>query len=199
MASDPLENVIFELSRLPGIGRKSAGRLAFHLLSVPEETCTSLANSILDLKQSLSFCSDCFHIAKEGGRCQFCENEARDHSKICIVADPKDLLAIERTKRYNGVYHVLGGLISPLDGITPDQLHVKELIGRISKQDVSEVVFALTPSIEGETTTLYLKKLLSPLGISLSQIAYGIPMGSELDWADEMTLSKSFDSRLRLS
>ena len=107
--------------------------------------------------------------------------------------------AIERTKRYNGVYHVLGGLISPLDGITPDQLHVKELIGRISKQDVSEVVFALTPSIEGETTTLYLKKLLSPLGISLSQIAYGIPMGSELDWADEMTLSKSFDSRLRLS
>jgi len=183
---------------MPGIGYKTAQRLAFYLLSLSDSEIGEFVDSITDLQENVRFCQKCFHITYKEDLCTICSNPKRDNSTICIVCDSKDILAMEKMGKYRGHYHVLGGVISPLDGIGPEQLRIKELLDRLKDEPIREIVFALNPSIEGETTTMYLTKLLGSLGIQLSQIAYGIPVGSELEWADEMTLSHAYEGRKNL-
>ncbi len=195
---DPLQGIVFELSKLPGIGQKSAQRLAFHMLAQNKESLTALVRSIEDIRDHVKACQRCFHLTYDETECVLCQDTRRDGSTLCVVSDPRDVIALEKMGRFRGLYHVLGGVISPLDGIGPDKLHIRELLERLKTEPVTELIFALSPSVEGETTTMYLSRLLKPLDLKLSQIAYGIPMGGELEWVDEMTLGRAFDGRRAL-
>ena len=190
---DALERLISEFAKLPGIGRKTAQRLTFFLLKEDGERASSLAEAILALKERVKYCSVCFNITEEDP-CPICRDPRRDHSTICVVEEPSDLMAIERLGVYKGVYHVLGGVLSPLDGVGPEDLHIRELLERL-KEGVREVILATNPTVEGEATALYLSRLIRPLGIKVSQIARGIPMGGDIELADEMTLTRAFEGR----
>lgn len=190
----PVANLIAQLNRLPGIGPKSAQRLAFHLLSVSVEEAQALAQAILEAKEKVRYCSLCGDLTEEDP-CAICRNDNRDASIICVVEHPRDVIALEKTREFKGLYHVLHGVISPMDGIGPEQLRIKELLHRIKDSEVGEVVIATNPNVEGEATAMYLAKLLTPMGIRATRIAHGLPVGGELEYADEMTLTKAFLGR----
>jgi recombination protein RecR len=197
--SQTIELLSDHLSKLPGIGKKTAQRLALYILKLPDEDVRSLANTLLELKEKVRYCSECYNITEEDP-CILCRNPKRDRSVICVVEEPKDVVAIERTNEFNGLYHVLGGSLSPLDGIGPDDLKIKELINRIdairNNQPVDEIILALDPNVEGEATTIYLSRLLRPLGIKLTRIARGLPIGSDLEFADQATLARALEARV---
>ena len=194
MSSGVVENLIMELTRLPGIGRKSAQRLAFFIMGMPDEEAISMANSIITLKEKARFCKYCFNIT-EDEVCSICSNPHRKRDKICVVEEPSNLIVIENTKIYNGLYHVLLGALSPIDGITPERLKINELVERIKKGNVSEVIIATNPNTKGETTAQYISQELKPLGVRISRIAYGLPIGGDIEFADEVTLSKALEGR----
>jgi recombination protein RecR len=183
-----------ELEKLPGIGPKSAQRLAYHLLGCSKEEAETLARAITEAKEKIRFCSRCFNFSEEE-LCPICANESRDHSTVCVVEEPKDLAAIERTREFKGVYHVLHGAISPLDGVNPEALKIKELLERIRRENVEEVVIATNPNIEGETTAMYIAKLIKPLGVKVTRLASGLPVGGDLDYVDEVTLGRALEAR----
>lgn len=192
--SKPLAQLIEELQKLPGIGPKSAQRLAYHLLKQPAADVSRLAQALTDAKQQIRFCSQCSNLSAMDP-CELCANPARDPGLVCVVSEPKDLVAVERTKEYRGQYHVLQGLISPMDGVGPEQLKIKELVARLQDDTVQEVILAIPPSIEGEATSLYLSRLIKPLGVRVTRIAFGLPVGGDLEYADEMTLVKALEGR----
>ena len=192
--SQALETLIGELSKLPGIGRKTAQRLALHLLKAGSEDAERLAAAILEVKRRIRYCSVCLNIT-EKDPCSICTDAGRDHGAICVVEDPSDVMALEKTNEFHGVYHVLGGALSPLEGITPDQLRVRELLGRVGG-GVKEVILAMNPDVEGEATTIYLGNLLKPLGIRVTRIARGVPVGGDLEFADEATLVRALEGRI---
>jgi recombination protein RecR len=192
--AETLTKLIEELKRMPGIGPKSAQRLAFYILQSSEKDVDKLLVSIKDAKVKLKHCSSCFNIT-DINPCKICSDESRSNDLLCVVAEPKDLVAIERSGEYRGKYHVLGGLISPLDGISPESLRVKELLQKLQKNGVYEIILAISPTTEGEATNIYLTKLVKPLGIKLTRLAYGLPIGADMDYADEATLSKAFQGR----
>lgn len=183
-----------ELEKLPGIGPKSAQRLAYHLLGCSKEEAEKLARAITEAKKKIRFCSRCFNFSEEE-LCPICASESRDHSTICVVEEPKDLAAIERTREFKGVYHVLHGAISPLDGVNPEALKIKELLERIRGENVEEVVIATNPNIEGETTAMYIAKLIKPLGVKVTRLASGLPVGGDIDYVDEVTLGRALEAR----
>jgi recombination protein RecR len=190
----PVQNLIDELGRLPGVGPKSAQRIAFYLLKAAPEDAKRLANAIVDAKERVSWCRRCFNIS-EGELCAFCRDERRESSTLCIVEEPRDIVAIERTAEFRGRYHVLQGAISPIEGIGPEQLRVKELLARIGDEGVEEVILATNPNIEGEATAMYLARLLKPLGVRVTRIASGLPVGGDLEYADEVTLGRALEGR----
>ena len=192
--SGHINRLIEELSRLPGVGAKSAQRLAFHIINMPESEVKSLADTMIDAKQHIHYCKECFTLTDEE-LCPICRDQKRDHKTIMVVEHTRDMAAYEKTGKYNGVYHVLHGLISPMDGIGPDQLTIKELLARIAKGDVSEVIMATNPTVEGEATAMYIAKLLKPLGVKVSRLAYGIPVGGHLEFADDATLMRALEGR----
>jgi recombination protein RecR len=189
----PLARLIDQFERLPGIGPRTAQRLALHLLRQPEEQIRAFADALLAARSQVGQCRRCFHLSAEP-LCDICRNEERNTGVICVVADSRDLLALERTHEFRGNYHVLGGLISPMDGVGPELLQIQPLVERVSRENASEVILALTPSVEGDTTSLYLARLLRPF-TTVSRIAYGLPMGSELEYADEVTLARALEGR----
>ncbi len=193
----PVQALINEFSKLPTVGPKTAARLVFYLLNRPRNEAQSLAEAILAVKDKVRFCSICFSLT-EDDPCHLCTDERRDASIICVVAEAKDIYAIERTSAFKGRYHVLGGLISPMDGIGPAQLRVKELIERIGSESPHEIILATNPNAEGEATALYLSRLLQPLGVTVTRLAYGLPIGGDLDYADEVTLAKALEGRRTL-
>lgn len=193
----PLSNLIEQFERLPGIGRKTAQRLAFFLLGMPEGEAEKFADAILDARSKIHSCSVCQNLT-DGELCPVCSSASRDRNLICVVEDPRDVMAFERTREYNGLYHVLHGVISPMDGIGPDQLRIKELLKRIGDGGVDEVIMATNPTVEGEATAMYLSRLLKPLGVKTSRLAYGIPVGGDLQYADEVTLSRALEGRNEL-
>lgn len=188
--------MIEQLQRLPGVGPKTAQRLALHLIKRPESEVQALAQALLEAKQQVGLCSTCFHLSAEPV-CEVCRSPQRDHSIICVIADSRDLIAIEKTREYKGRYHVLGGLISPMDGIGPEQLYISQLVRRASQPSIEEVILAISPSVEGETTTLYLGQLLKPF-TKVTRIAFGLPMGGDLEYADEVTLARALEGRREL-
>ena len=192
-SSDAVEKAIHELSKLPGIGRKSAQRHVFYLLKQSDDDVRQLSESLLELKSKVIHCSTCFNIT-ELDPCRICSSEKRDRSVICVVEEANDVLALEKTGEFRGLYHVLGGALSPLDGIGPDDLHVKELLVRL--QNVNEIIIATNPNTEGEATAIYLSKLIKPIGVKTSRIARGIPVGSDLEYVDEITLARAMEGRL---
>lgn len=199
--SAAIESLIDELARLPGIGRKSAQRLAMHILQEPRSEVERLAGALVDVKEKVVRCSVCQNVTdRDTDPCSICTSMTRDRSVICVVESPADMLAFEKTGFYKGLFHVLHGVISPLDGIGPDDIKVRELLARLGddQHGIREVVLALNPTIEGETTSLYLSKLLKPLGISVTKIARGIPVGAELEFIDEATLSRALEGRLAM-
>ncbi|MEM8602502.1 MAG: recombination mediator RecR [Cyanobacteria bacterium P01_H01_bin.121] len=189
----PLARLIEELQRLPGVGPKTAQRLALHILKRPEPEIQALAEALVNAKQQVGQCSICFHLSAEPV-CEICRSPSRDAEVICVVADSRDVIALEKTREYRGQYHVLGGLISPMDGIGPEQLSIQPLVRRVSQQGTKEVIMAISPSIEGETTTLYIGQLLKPF-TRVTRIAFGLPMGGDLEYADEVTLAKALEGR----
>lgn len=192
--AEPLARLIQEFKRLPGVGQKSAQRLAFHVLRGNREDAERLAHAIVEVKDNLGLCSVCNNIA-EGELCPYCRDPHRETTVICVVEEPHNILPIEVTRTFHGLYHVLQGAISPLRGVGPEQLKIKGLLERISAGDVKEVILATNPNVEGEATAVYLSRLLKPLGLSVTRIAMGIPVGSDLDYADEVTMSKSLENR----
>jgi recombination protein RecR len=190
----PVQDLIDELGRLPGIGPKSAQRIAFHLLKLPKDDALRLARAIGEAKDRVTFCPRCFNIA-EGDECSICSDTRRDASIICVVEESRDIVAVEKTGEYRGRYHVLQGAISPIEGIGPDQLRVKELLARLEPEDVQEVILCTNPNIEGEATALYLGRLLKPLGLRVTRIASGLPVGGDLEYADELTLGRALEGR----
>ena len=190
----PVQELIDELGKLPGVGPKSAQRIAFHLLKVPKEDAGRLAHAITEVKNRVAFCERCFNIA-EGDECSICTDSRRDPTVLCVVEEPKDIVAVERTGEFHGRYHVLQGSISPIEGIGPDQLKVKELVGRLEPEGVQEVILCTDPDIEGEATAMYLSRLLKPLGLRVTRIASGLPAGGELEYADELTLGRALEGR----
>jgi len=195
--ADAVQVVIDELGRLPGIGPKSAQRLAFHLMKVSVEDTSRLTVAIDEMKAKVRFCDRCFNLA-EGDLCVVCTDDRRDASVLCVVEDPRDIVAVERTGEFRGRYHVLGGAISPIEGIGPDQLRVRELLVRLEPEGVEEVILATNPNIEGEATAMYLARLLAPLGMDVTRIASGLPVGGDLEYADELTLGRALEGRRRL-
>jgi recombination protein RecR len=194
--SESVERLVSHLSQLPGIGRKTAQRLALHILRLPKADAESLAEAITDVKEKVRYCSVCCNIT-EADPCIICASPKRDRSMICVVEEPSDVLALEKTNEYKGLYHVLGGSLSPLDGVGPEELKIKELLARVS-DGVQEVILAMNPNVEGEATTLYLTKLLKPLGVKVSRIARGLPIGGDLEFADEATLARALEDRTTL-
>jgi len=194
----PVQDLIDELGRLPGIGPKSAQRIAFHLLTVEKTDALRLAHAINEAKERISFCGRCFNLT-EAEECGVCTDERRDQTVICVVEEPRDLVAIERTREFNGRYHVLQGAISPIDGIGPDQLRVKELLARLGAEPVEEVIICTNPNIEGEATAALLARLIKPLGVRVTRIASGLPVGGDLEYADELTLGRALEGRRTLS
>ena len=192
--AQPLENLIKELSKLPGIGGKSAQRLAFHILSLDEDRVTALADSIRDAKEKMKYCPCCGNLTDKD-ICDICADETRDKRVICVVESPRDVYAMERIREYKGTYHVLHGAISPMEGIGPDDINLKSLIVRLQQGDAEEVILATNPTIEGEATAMYIARLIKPAGIRASRIAHGIPVGGELEYADEVTLLKAMEGR----
>jgi recombination protein RecR len=192
--AEPLARLIQECKRLPGIGQKSAQRIAFHLLRVSREDAENLAQAILDIKDKLGICAECNNISAEE-LCLYCRDPHREHSQICVVEEPHNILPIETTHAFRGVYHVLHGAISPLRGIGPDHLKIKGLVDRLRNREVQEVILATNPTAEGEATAVYLSRLLKPLGPRVTRIAMGIPVGSDLEFADEVTMSRSLENR----
>jgi recombination protein RecR len=190
---DPLIRLIEELQRLPGIGPKGAQRLAFHVLKAPREQAEQLADAIRDVKASVTYCSICNNIT-DIDPCVFCRNEARNHHVICVVEEPQNVAAVEKTREFKGVYHVLMGALSPLQGIGPDNLKIKGLLARI-QDGVDEVILATNPNVEGEATAIYLARLLKPLGVRVTRIAMGVPVGSDLEYTDEVTMHKALEGR----
>lgn len=192
----PLARLIEQLQRLPGIGPKTAQRLALHILKRPEAEVKALAHALMEAKEQVGQCSICFHLSAEP-ICEICRAPNRDDSTFCVVADSRDVIALEKTREFQGKYHVLGGLISPMEGIGPDQLHIRELVQRSSRPNVKEVILAINPSVEGETTTLYVGQLLKPF-TRVTRIAFGLPMGGDLEYADEVTLARALEGRREL-
>lgn len=190
----PLQNLIDQFERMPGIGHKTAQRLAFYILSLDESEARAFAQSITDAQTKIKQCSICCNLADDE-LCPICKSTTRDKSVICVVEDPRDVAAIERTHEYNGTYHVLHGAISPMDNIGPDQIRIKELIARLSDDTVEEVIMATNPTVEGEATAMYISRLLKPMGITVSRLAYGVPVGADLEYADEVTLSRALEGR----
>ena len=190
----PLGALIGELEKLPTVGPKTAARLAFYLLSASREDAQALAEAIVAVKDKIRFCKRCFGLS-EGEVCSICDDPRRDANMLCVVGEAKDVYAIERAMTYNGLYHVLGGLISPMEGIGVGQLKVKELVDRIGAESIKEVIIATNPNAEGESTALYLSRLLAPLGVKVTRLAYGLPIGGELDYADETTLARALEGR----
>ncbi len=192
--AEPLARLIQEFRRLPGIGQKSAQRLAFHMMRAPRADAEKLAQAVLDVKDRLELCVECNNVS-EGELCPYCRDQARDRSVVCVVEEPHNILPIETTRTFEGVYHVLHGSISPLRGVGPEQLRLKNLLDRIAGGAVKEIILATNPTVEGEATAVYLARLLKPLGLKTTRIAMGIPVGSDLEFADEVTLSKSLENR----
>ena len=194
--SESIEQLIEEFASLPSIGRKTAQRLAMHVLKMPREEVVAFAKSLVDVKDKVRYCSVCCNIT-ESDPCPICAGEKRNRTVICVVEEPNDVLAVEKTHEFNGLYHVLGGALSPLDGVGPEDLKVRELLARLS-DDVQEIILALNPNVEGESTTLYLAKLLKPLSVKVTRIARGLPIGSDLEYADEATLTRALEGRVAL-
>ena len=194
MSGNVVENLINELTKLPGIGRKSAQRLAFFIMGMPHGEALSIADAITRLKEKARFCKNCFSIS-ENEVCSICTDPRRNKEKICVVEEPSNLIVIENTKVYNGLYHILLGALSPIDGITPDRLKIRELAERVKNGNISEVIIATNPNTKGETTAQYISQLLKPMGVKITRIAYGLPIGGDIEFADEVTLSKSLEGR----
>ena len=190
---DPLIRLIEELQRLPGIGPKGAQRLAFHILKTPREHADRLVDAVRDVKEQVTYCSICNNIT-DVDPCAFCSNDARDHHVICVVEEPQNVAAVEKTREFKGVYHVLMGALSPLQGIGPDDLKIKSLLARVNN-GVSEIILATNPNVEGEATAIYLARLLKPLGVKVTRIAMGVPVGSDIEYADEVTMHKALEGR----
>jgi recombination protein RecR len=195
--AEPLSRLVEEFRRLPGIGQKSAQRIAFHLLRATKEDAFRLARAVVDVKEKLGLCSICNNVS-DGDLCPYCSNPNRDRSIICVVEEPPNILPIETTRAFDGLYHVLHGSISPLRGIGPEQLKIKNLLQRLQSGDTQEIILATNPTVEGEATAAYLSRLLKPLGIKVTRIAMGIPVGSDLEYADEVSMSKSMENRREL-
>lgn len=193
----PLQNLIEEFEKLPGIGSKTAQRLAFYVLNQPKEKAEKFAYAIIEAKKSLCYCKECQNLSDKE-LCNICANPSRDHSVICVMESPKDVLQMERTNEFKGVYHVLHGAIAPMDNIGPDDIRIKELMERISASGIKEVIMATNPNLEGETTAMYISKLIKPFGVKVTRIAHGVPVGGELEFADEITLSKALQWRVEL-
>lgn len=196
-AAKPISRLIEEFNKLPGIGPKTAQRLTYHLLQAPAEKSRDLAEAIISIKQNLRLCSICLNIT-DTDPCNLCTDETRDSTKICIVEEPIDIMPLERTKKYRGVYHVLHGVISPSDGIKPEDLHIRELLDRLGGSNVTEVILATNPNAEGEATSLYIQRLIAPLGIRITRLARGLPFGGDLEYADDVTLSRALEGRQEL-
>lgn len=195
--AEPLQIAIEELNKLPSIGRKTAQRLAIHLLKSDMASVDKLLSAIQNLKTQLRFCSRCFNISAEE-LCDICKNQKRDHALVCVVEEASDVIAIEKSNEYHGCYHVLGGVLSPLSGIGPESLHIKELLKRFESEEIEEIILALNPDTEGEATSLYLAKLIKPLGLKVSRIARGLPIGGDLEFADEATIGRAVLGRIIL-
>ena len=190
----PLTELINQFERLPGIGKKTAQRLAYSILEQPPERAEKFAEALVNARRKIHFCKVC-QAFTDLEVCEICDNPARDKTVICVVAEPKDVMAFERTREYNGLYHVLHGVISPLDGIGPDQLRIKELMARLSSNEVTEIIMATNPTVDGEATASYISRLVKPMGIKVTRLAYGIPVGSDLEYADEFTLARALSGR----
>lgn len=190
----PLERLIDQFERLPGIGKKTAARLAYHILLKSDAEAKNFADAIIEAKEKIHYCS-CCQTLTDLELCPICTDSSRDRSVICVVEDPKDVMAFERTREYNGLYHVLHGAISPLDGIGPDNLRIKELMTRLAGDEVKEIIMATNPTVEGEATASYLSRLIRPMGLKVTRLAYGIPVGGDLEYADEITLSRALEGR----
>ncbi len=193
----PVEKLIEQFELLPGIGYKPAQRLAFFVLDLPKDQAEEFAKAILDAKQTVHTCKVCQNLT-DGEICSICSDPMRDKGLICVVTDPKDVVALERTREYKGLYHVLHGVISPLNGIGPDQLRIKELLQRVADEDIREVIMATNPDTEGEATAMYLSRLLKPFGVAVTRLAYGVPVGGHLEYADEVTLTRALEGRTQL-
>ena len=191
---EPLSRLVEQLQKLPGIGAKSAQRLAFHLLRNPREDCERLCDAIRDVKERVTYCSACNNIT-DTDPCTYCTNESRDHRLICVVEEPQNVSVVEKTREFKGVYHVLMGVLSPLHGVGPDDLKIRGLLQRVGAGGVTEVILATNPTVEGEATALYLARLLKPLGVRVTRIAMGVPVGSDLEYADEVTMSRAMEGR----
>ena len=189
-----VQDLIDELGRLPGVGPKSAQRIAFHLLKLPKIDAIRLATAIAEVKDKVTFCTQCFNIA-EGGECSICTDTRRDPTVICVVEEPRDIVSVEKTGEFRGRYHVLQGAISPIEGIGPDQLKVRELLARLDGDDVTEIILCTNPNLEGEATAMYLSRLIKPLGVKVTRIASGLPVGGDLEYADELTLGRALEGR----
>jgi len=195
---EPIAKLIEAFSRLPGVGPKTAGRLAFHVLRMREEDVVDFAKALVNVKRNLQYCSICCNIT-DVDPCRICQDKTRDPSLICAVQEPKDLAAMERTKEFNGYYHVLHGAISPMEGIGPDDIRIAELLKRLSDDRVQELILATNPNIEGEATAMYLSRLVKPFGLRVTRIAHGLPVGGDLEYADEVTLTKALEGRREIS
>ena len=193
-----LETLVEHFAKLPGVGRKSAQRLAFHILGQSDEDAEAFAQAILNAKKSIHCCPVCQNLTEGDGPCSICSSPRRDHSLICVVADPKDVMAMERSREYGGLYHVLHGVISPMSHVGPDDLHIKSLVERVAAGGVAEVIMATNPDTEGEATAMYLCRLLKPFGVKITRLAYGIPVGSHLEYADDATLMRALEGRREL-
>jgi recombination protein RecR len=193
--TETIQKLIDEFSKFPGIGKKTAQRMAFYILKGKKEEAEALARAILDVKEKVKYCSICFNITEEDP-CVVCKNEKRDRSIICVVEEANDVVALEKTEQYNGLFHVLGGVISPLDGVGPDDLKIKELLLRLKEKEVKEVILATNPNTEGEATAIYIAKLIKPLGIKVTRIARGLPAGGDLEYADQVTLANAIEGRV---
>jgi recombination protein RecR len=193
----PVQDLIDELGRLPGVGPKSAQRIAFHLLKLPKQDAMRLAHAIGEVKDKVSFCPRCFNIA-EGAECGICTDPRRDTHVVCVVEEPRDIVAVEKTGEFKGRYHVLQGAISPIEGVGPDQLRVKELLARLEHESIDELILCTNPNLEGEATAMYLARLIKPLGVKVTRIASGMPVGGDLEYADELTLGRALEGRREL-
>ena len=192
-----LENLVDKFASLPGIGRKSAQRLAFHVLSLPDDEAQSFADAIVSAKKSVHCCKVCQNLT-EGEICQICASDTRDKSTVCVVSEPRDVLSIERGREYNGTYHVLHGVLSPMSHVGPDDIKIKELLVRVVENDIQEVIMATNPDTEGEATAMYLSRLLKPFNVKVTRLAYGIPVGSNLEFADDATLNRAIEGRTEM-
>ena len=194
MAQGIIENLINELIKLPGIGRKTAQRLAFFILAMSDEDAKGIAKAINEVKEKARFCSECFNIT-ENDICSICSNSSRDRNKLCVVEEPSNILVIEKSRGFNGLYHVLLGALSPIDGVTPDRLKIGNLVERVKRNEIKEVILATNPNTKGEMTAQYIRELLKSFNVKVTRIAYGLPMGADIEFADEVTMSKALEGR----